>query len=70
MIPSESVTIDEVEYNPWDSIFETEPNLCDLIRVEQSLAQIDIEVSQASNLSIFIILCPRQHHYGKSINQC
>ena len=56
MIPSESVTIDEVEYNPWDSIFETEPNLCDLIRVEQSLAQIDIEVSQASNL--FIIHCP------------
>ena len=66
MIPSESVTIDEVEYNPWDSIFETEPNLCDLIRVEQSLAQIDIEVSQASNL-FYHTLSLRPHHNGKSI---
>jgi hypothetical protein len=36
--------IEEVENNPWDSIFETEPNLCETIRLEQSLAQIDIEV--------------------------
>jgi hypothetical protein len=44
MTPSEALSIDEVEKDPWDSIFDTEPNLCDISRLEQSLAQIDTEV--------------------------
>ena len=47
MIPSEPVPIEDVESNPWDSIFETEPNLCEMIRLEQNLAQIDLEVISA-----------------------
>ena len=44
MIPSEPVAIEDVENNPWDTIFETEPNLCEMIRLDQNLAQIDLEV--------------------------
>ena len=44
MVPSEAVSIDEVEPSPWDEIFESEANLCEISRLEQRLAQIDLQV--------------------------
>ena len=44
MIPAEAVDIDEVEKSPWDNIFDSEANLCEISRLEQQLAQIDLEV--------------------------
>jgi hypothetical protein len=45
MIPAEAVSIDDVEKSPWEGIFEKEVNLCEVSRLEQSLAQIDLEVN-------------------------
>lgn len=52
MAPSEAVPIEDIESNPWDSIFETEPNVCEMIRLEQNLAQIDLEVG-ANLIGVF-----------------
>lgn len=70
MIPSESLTIEEVENNPWDSIFETEPNLCETIRLEQSLAQIDIEVNNLLWLDFYAYLLASEVSKGHQAFDC
>ncbi len=45
MVPAESVDIDEVEKSPWDEIFDSDANLFEISRLEQRLAQIDLQVS-------------------------
>ena len=45
MVPAEAVDIDEVEKSPWDDIFDSDANLFEISRLEQRLAQIDLQVS-------------------------
>ncbi len=45
MIPAEAVDIDDVEKTPWDSIFDSDANLFEISRLEQRLAQIDLQVT-------------------------
>ncbi len=53
MVPAESVDIDEVEKSPWDEIFDSDANLFEISRLEQRLAQIDLQVSSFKCLCQF-----------------